>query len=148
MNLTAIARTHPHAAFVHGVIGSSIFKPLDDEIHHFCCNWPVFQLAGGEKALPIRLSGLNIVNPIEIAGATEAITTTPLKKMIVEQSEQYTSYSPSNPPCTEKSVKPMQPRPNRCKEKSWGNRAMELDTEKGASSWLTALPLQEQGFNP
>ena len=110
-SLTAIARTHPHAAytaFVLGVIGrwlylmrtinisSSIFQPLKDVIHHQLIPVLTGQVSSSPEvrkllSLPTRLGGLNIENHIEIAEsqlrASKAITV-PLKNMIVEQSEQ------------------------------------------------------------
>ena len=112
-SLTAIARTHPHAAytaFVHGAIGrwlylmgtidisSSIFQPLEEAIHHQFIPALTGQVSSSPEvrkllSLPNRLGGLNIVNPVEIAEnqlmASKTITT-PLTKMIIEQSEQFT----------------------------------------------------------
>ena len=128
-SLTAIARTHPHAAytaFVHGAIGrwlylmrtidisSSIFQTLEDAIHRQFIPALTGQIPSSPEvrkllSLPNRLGGLNIVNPVKIAEsqlmASKTITT-PLTKMIIEQSEQSLSpsYSQSNPPFTGKNV--------------------------------------------
>ena len=171
--LTAIARTYPHAAytaFVHGVIGkwlylmrtidlsSSIFQPLEDAIHHkfipvltgqMSCSLEVRELL----SLPTRFGGLNIVNPVEIAdsqlSASKAITTS-LKKMIVDQSAQFTKPQLQSlksilhqEKCQANAAKV-----NHVKGEisSTLQRAMDLGSKKGASTWLTALPLQEQGF--
>ena len=132
-NLTTLARTNPHAAYAaltHGVIGkwlyfmrtidisSSVFQPLEDAIHH--------------QLIP-------------------ALITLPLKNMIVEQSHQFIKPQLQ-------SVKSALHREKRQTDAAKAEqvkeeipatlrRAMELGTEKGASTWLTALPLQEQGFN-
>ena len=82
--------------------------------------------------------------------ASKAINA-PLKEMIVEQSRQFIKPQLQ-------SVKSALHR-ERCqidaakaeqvKEEIPATlcRAIELGSEKGASTWLTALPLQEQGFN-
>ena len=103
-NLTEIACTHPHASYVYGVIGkwlsvrtidigSSIFQPLEDAIHN---QFIPAQMSSSPEvrkllSLPTRLGGLNIINPVDIPDghlkASIAITT-PLKKTIIEQSDQ------------------------------------------------------------
>ena len=172
-SLTAIAHTHPHAAyaaFVHGVIGrwlylmrtinisSSIFQPLEDAIHHQLIpvlTGQVFSSPEVRKflSLPTRLGGLNIVNPVEIAESqlrTSKAITAPLKKMIVEQSEQFTKPQLQSvksalhrEKCQANTAKAEQVKGE---ISSTLQREMDLGTEKGASTWLTALPLQEQGF--
>ena len=173
-NLTAISRTHPHAAYAaltHGVIGrwlyfmrtvdisSSVFQPLEDAIHHQLIPALTGQVSSSPEvrkllSLPTRLGGLNIANPVEIAEsqqrASKAITA-PLQKMIVEQSHQFIKPQLQSV----KSVLHHERHQNdaakaeQVKEKIPASlhRAMELGNEKGASTWPTALPLQEQGFN-
>ena len=108
-----IARTHSHAAyaaFVHGAIGrwlylmrtinisSSIFQPLEQVIHHQFIPALTGQASSSPEvrklmSLPTRHGGLNIVNPVELAerqlSASKAVIA-PLKKMIIERSEQFT----------------------------------------------------------
>ena len=172
-NLTAMARAHPHAAyaaFVHGVIGrwlylmrtidisSSIFQPLEDVIHHQFISALTGQASSSLEvrkllSLPTRLGGLNFVNPVEIAESTlkasKAITT-PLKKMITKQSDQFTKPQLQS---VKSALHWEKCQTNAAKaEQVKGaipatlQRAMDLGTEKGASTLLTALPLQEQGF--
>ena len=81
--------------------------------------------------------------------ASKAITT-PLKKMIVEQSEQFTKPQLQSvksalhrEKCQANTAKAEQVKGE---ISSTLQRTMDLGTEKGASTWLTALPLQEQGF--
>ena len=172
-SLTAIARTHPHAAytaFVHGAIGrwlylmrtieisSSIFQPLEDVIHHQFIPAITGQVSSSPEvrkllSLPNRLGGLNIVNPVEIAEsqlmASKTITT-PLMKMIIEQSEQFTKPQLQSvksalhwEKCLANAAEAEQ---IKGEISATLQRAMELGTEKGASTWLTVLPLQDQGF--
>ena len=172
-SLTAIACTHPHAAyaaFVHGVIGrwlylmrtinisSSIFQPLEDAIHRQLIPVLTDQVSSSPElrkllSLPTRLGGLNIVHPVEIAEsqlrASKAITA-PLKKMIIEQSEQFTKPQLQS---VKSALHREKYQANTAKAEqvkgeisSTLQRVMDLGTEKGASTWLTALPLQEQGF--
>ena len=103
-NLTKMAHTHPHAAFVHGAIGrwlylmrtidinSSIFQPLEDMTHLKFVPALTGQVYSSPEvrkllSLPSRLCGLNIVNPVEIAESQLRTITTPLMKMIIEQSD-------------------------------------------------------------
>ena len=139
-------------------ISSSIFQPLEDAIHHQLIPVLTGQVSSSPEvrkllSLPTRLGGLNIVNPVEIAEsqlrASKAITA-PLKKMIVEQSEQFTKPQLQSvksalhrEKCQANTAKAEQVKGE---ISSTLQRAMDLGTEKGASTWLTALPLQEQGF--
>ena len=173
-NLTTLARTNPHAAYAaltHGVIGkwlnfmrtidisSSVFQPLEDAIHHQLIPALTGKVSSSSEvrkllSLPARLGGLNIANPVEIAEsqqrASKAITL-PLKNMIVEQSHQFIKPQLQ-------SIKSALHRDKRQTDAAKAEQvkeeipatlrsAMELGTEKGVSTWLTALPLQEQGFN-
>ena len=79
-------------------VSSSIFQPLEDAIHHQFIPALTGQVSSSPEvrkllSLPNYLGGLNIVNPVEIAEselmASKTITT-PLTKMIIEQSEQFT----------------------------------------------------------
>ena len=76
--------------------------------------------------------------------------TTPLMKMIIEQSEQFTKPQLQSvksalhqEKCLANAAKAEQ---IKGEISATLQRAMELGTEKGTSTWLTALPLQEQGF--
>ena len=91
--LTAIARTHPYAAytaFVHGIIGrwlylmrtldvdSSIFQPLEDTIQMqfipaLTGHMPTSPEVRGLLSLPARLGGMNITNPTEIVDHHESL---------------------------------------------------------------------------
>ena len=137
---------------------SSIFQPLEDSIHHQFIPALTGQVSSSPEvrkllSLPNCLGGLNIVNPVEIAESqlmpSKAITT-PLTKIIIEQSEQFTKPQLQSvksalhwEKCLANAAKAEQ---IKGEISATLQRAMELGTEKGASTWLTALPLQEQGF--
>ena len=105
-------------------------------------------------SLPARQGGLNIKHPVEIVkgelNASKTISA-PLKDMMIDQSE--TLVKPQLRSIKAKihrqkrqhittavqEVNEQLPQPLQ--------RAMDLASEKGASTWLTALPLQHQGFN-
>ena len=171
-SLTEIARTHPHAAyaaFVHGAIGrwlylmrtinisSSIFQPLEEVIHHKFIPALTGQASSSSEvrklmSLPTCHGGLNIVNPVELAErqlSASKVMTAPLK-MIIEQSEQFNKpqlqsvkSSLHREKCQFNAAKAEQVKRE---IPATLQRAMDLGSEKGASTWLTALPLQEQGF--
>ena len=170
-NLTAIASTHPHsayAAFVHGVIGKwlylmgtidiSNFQPLEDAIHLQFIPVLTDQVSSSPEvrkllSLPTRLGGLNIVNMVDIAEShlkASTVITTPLK-MIIEQSDQFIIKPQLQvvksalhwERCQTNTTKAEQVRGE---ISAILQRAMDLGTEKGVSTWLTALSLQEQGF--
>ena len=105
-------------------------------------------------SLPTRYGGLNIVNPVEEVSlqldASRKITV-PLKKMIIELSDSY-----RKPDLCEVKAKLRQQKANHNASKAkiireslpaTKQRTMDLLNEKGASSWLTVLPLKEHGFN-
>ena len=98
--------------------------------------------------------GLNIVNPVELAErqlSASKVMTAPLK-MIIEQSEQFNKpqlqsvkSSLHREKCQFNAAKAAAEQVKR-EIPATLQRAMDLGSEKGASTWLTALPLQEQGF--
>ena len=80
------------------VVELRIFMARHPAIHHQFIPALTGQVSSSPEvrkllSLPNRLGGLNIVNPVEIAEsqlmASKTITT-PLMKMIIEQSEQFT----------------------------------------------------------
>ena len=140
---------------------SSLFQPLEDAIHQEL----IPALTGREPnspeerkllALPVRHGGLNICNPVEMT-ETELMgsksISAPLTEMITSQTNirDFTKPQLQNA----KRVLHQQKRERNSiatqetKEQlpQHLQRAMELASEKGASTWLTALPLQDQGFN-
>jgi hypothetical protein len=171
--LVKIAEIYPHAAyaaFIHYIKGKwqfimrtvdnvgKLFQPIEDIITE-----KLIPLTGRSHcsieerkllSLPTRYGGLNIVNPVEEVSlqldASRKITE-PLKKMIIEQSDSYRKSD-----LCEIKAKLRQQKANHHASKAaisreslpvTKQRTMDLLNEKGASSWLTVLPLKEHGFN-
>ena len=175
-NLSVIAKTHPqaaYAAFTHGQsskwnflmctipdIGAE-FQLLEDAImHHFLLAITGRQvLSNAERelmALPVRLGGLGI--PILMRSAPSQLRLSlrisdPLVSLIIEQSPHYPGHSRA----TQKAAKATVRIDNRdsAQEQAKALRPqlvkshqfrMDQASKKGASSWMTALLIQEFGF--
>ena len=106
-------------------------------------------------ALPTRTGGLGLNSPVREADIQfqTSVVTTPLVKLVLQQSRVYPTKAmaelseikskirqekQSELASTEVSV--FETLPNSLK------RVKELASEKGASSWLTALPITDHGF--
>jgi len=172
--LAEVAANKPHAAycaFTHGMIGrwvylmrtipgiSSFFQPLEDAIHLKLLPVLTGHSAGSSTerslmSLPCRYGGLGIVNPTSICDsqyAASQLITGPLKDLIVKQS--VCAHPPDTRPIR---AEVHQSRRVASKERAEElrsilspqlQRAVDLNSEPGASSWLLALPLQDQGFH-
>ena len=149
---------HSTVPFIPHPTESAAFQPLEDAIHqqfipaltgHAPCSTEMRRLL----SLPTRNGGLNIVNIAERQmNASKAITTvTPLKEMIMHRPKrlihktqlklikaQLLCEKCQHTEATVQEVREQIPAPLQ--------RAMDLGSEKGSSTWLTALPLQDQGF--
>ena len=105
--------------------------------------------------LPLPLGGLGLVNPARIASQVYEATvkiTGPLVRQIVEQAHK---------PPDETEIKTLQTSARREKDECLKmqceqvreslpgktERAVELALEKGASNWLTVIPIKEMNFN-
>ncbi|CAH3037034.1 unnamed protein product, partial [Porites lobata] len=105
--------------------------------------------------LPVRLGGLGLVNPARTASQEYEASvkiTGPLARQIVKQAHE---------PPDETEIKTLQASARREKDEllkmqceqvreslpSKTERAVELATEKGASNWLTVIPIKEMNFN-
>ena len=173
-NLSQIAEPYPqsaYAALTHCIMGKwryimrtiedidTLFQPLEDVITQ-----TVISVLTGSchcspakrrlLSLPIRHGGLNIINPVISASGeyhgSQKISE-PLKDMIVEQSESF-----SKPQL--QSIKTDLRRQKQQEKESAvqgireslsppKQRMMDLLGGKGSSSWLSVLPLKDQGFN-
>ena len=104
-------------------------------------------------ALPPRLGGLDIVNPTKMSEFEHSASmkqSSPLRDLILEQDPLY-SYKAQT-----KAKSAVRRQRKEMLESAAGDlrpelptslrRAMDLAQEKGASSWLTALPIDEFGF--
>ena len=137
---------------------SPLFKPLEDAIYlKLLPSFTGHSCSTSERellSLPCLLGGLGIVNPTVIADSQfDASTkiTHPLKDLIMKQ-----SMTAQLPDVT--SIKSKIHMDRRMAHKEQANairtrlspslqRAMDLNSEIGSSSWLTVLPLQDQGFH-
>ena len=172
--LARIAVSQPqaaHAAFTHGLVGRWIFfcrtcrelahplQPLEDAIRqslipvltgHDCSD----QLRG-ILALPIRLGGLGLVNPMSLAMneyARSCHVTQPLTEKILEQaktaSEAFAEVRLRRRAARAEKMREISIIAQSLKETVEGDqqRSLELAAEKGASSWLSVLPIARHGF--
>ena len=104
--------------------------------------------------LPCHLGGMGIANPINIADSQfDALVkvTAPLKELIMDQS---LTASPPDLCCIKVdvhshhcSVVKARAQEVYAKLSQPLQRAMDLNSEKGSSSWLTVLPFCDQGFH-
>ena len=135
-----------------------LFQPLEDAIHQtFIPAFTGRDVCSHEErrllSLPACLGGLNIINPVAAAkgefNASQAIS-----EMIVNQFEiKPISFERPTLQSVKASVKESkqqfladETRNVRAHSLPHIQRAMDLVSEKGASFWLTALPLRDQGF--
>ena len=172
--LSKIAEMYPqaaYAAFSHGIVGkwryimrtnndiNTLFQPLEDVIKQTFI--PALtgrgQCSEEERnllTLPLRYGGLNIVNSTTMANAefnSSQKISEPLKEMIIDQRESFTKpqlQSIKNDLRKQK-IEEIENSATQIRENlsQTKQRMMDLACEKGASSWLSALPLQDQGFD-
>ena len=175
--LAIAATTQPHAtsaAFIHGFVNKltylsrttpmkgSLLQPLEDLIRsRLIPAWtgraPPSDLERELFALPARLGGLGIVNPASSLSkefsASRSISA-PLSHLIEHQQSVY----PWEIQDAQLSVKQDVCRQRSDDSKSAAatvkstlsnalKRAVDLAQERGASTWLTSLPLEEFGFS-
>ena len=175
--LAKIASSQPHAAYAaltHGLTSkwsyllrtvpdiSDLFLPLENAIRHDLL--PALTGRSGftdqERdlfALPVRLGGMGIPNPTKSAGFlfnSSQQVTAPLTALILQQQMSYSSKVEKEQTTAINKIK-AQRRLNQAEEAAQLRenlptdlqKAMDLGSEKGASSWLGVLPLSEHGFN-
>ena len=173
--LSDIAKVHPHAAysaFMHGLCNkwtyflrtipgiSSLLKPLEIVISSKFIPALTARLVSDDErallALPIRLGGLGIADPQTISdfefAASERITS-PLVGLILKQDMSFGCHvvdaqhlakaeviASKRQASEERAASVCDSLPSDLK---W---MICLLSEKGASSWLSALPVEEHGF--
>ena len=172
--LTSIAASEPHAAYsayTHGLasrwtyfarIVPSVaphFQPLEKVI----CEKFIPALTGRPAlnaeerallALPARLGGLGLINPCTLSGEHELSkkVSAPLVALIVQQ-----QIEPGHTSAQQLEAKRIGHQEKRRSQLETANDlksrlpptlrlATDLASEKGASTWLTSLPLEEHGF--
>ena len=174
LTLSTIAKTHPHSAygaFVHGILHKwnyvmrtiesvgSLFQPLEDVLHqHFIPALtgrdPCSEVERELLALPCRLGGLNIPNPTTICefqfSASKKLSG-PLASLILRQSDEFSIPSLHSIKSDIRRARQLLSTANfddvKSRLDSTLQRTMDLLRAKCSSNWLTALPIEEQGFH-
>ena len=175
--LSSIAITQPQsafAAFTHGLTSKwsylsrtipdigNLLQPLEDAIRlHFLPKLtgqnPFNDTERELMALPARLGGLGISNPVDQAPSqhrTSIAVTTPLVDLILQQA----TVIPAEVTIIQNQAKAAAHKDRRQAQSTLATdlctrlpsslqRAVESSKECGASSWLTALPISEHGFD-
>ena len=174
--LSEIAKSQPHAAFAaltHGLLSkwtyysrvvpniSHLLKPLDNVIQNelipaLTGRPPSNELESKLFAIPARLGGLGIRLPSQNADREHSASTTitsMLKDQILDQCKEYNYDIICDLISNKKYISKQNS--EQCKEEADYIRekvppnlqkAMTLAMEKGASTWLTVLPLTDHGF--
>ena len=175
-SLAEIATSQPHAAyagFVHGLSSRwtylqrtipgihHLFQPLEDAIHQrfipsLTGRPPCSQQTRNLLALPVRLVGMALINPTDTSNlnyqASEKMTM-PLVEIILSQ-DQTKEVDATKIATLKKEVRDS----NRQRSEQQANivysqlsphlkRQVDLAKERGASSWLSVLPIEDQGFH-
>ena len=137
-----------------------LLQPLEDAIHQYL----IPALTGRPAcssierdllALPVRLGGLGLNNPSSLSSECYQASvriTAPLAALIVSQEKDSTVDHDA----TLKTKKEINKRNRHLQEEKFKNvydhltpelkRSVDLAKEKGSSSWLSVLPLEEHGF--
>ena len=175
MNLSQVALSQPHAAYaayIHGLSNrwsyllrtvpdiDDLLQPLENAIHQHLIpaltgRPPCSSIERDLLALPARLGGLGLRDPSTISSecfhSSERITA-PLVALIVSQ-DATESADPNTTSTLKKEVKKRnhQRQDERARTvydqlTSELKRCVDLSKEKGSSSWLSVLPLEEHGF--
>ena len=175
--LASIAVTQPHtdyAAFTHGMPTkwsyltrtvpniSHLLQPLDNIIRTKLApaitgRPPHTDAERDLLALPARLGGIALVNPTKVSDAEFSASvriTKSLKDAILQMNPQYIHDVISNQLKAKADVHKLKWQQEisaatdlKQALSSSLKRAMDLAQEKGASSWLTSLPIKEFGFS-
>ena len=174
--LSDIARTQPHAAYSAFTCGlasqwsylsrtipgiSDMLIPIDNAINsHFIPSLTgrdsISDLERKLLVLPPHLGGLGITIPSEesiFEHSSSVKVCAPLVALIVQQNPTFSASTIFDQQQEKQRVRQLR----RLKQKDTAQqleqelprhlrRAKELGSEKGASSWLTALPIDELGF--
>ena len=177
--LSKFAATQPHAAYAAFTYGlssrwnyllrvtdwetlasSDLLQPLEITIQsHFIPaltgQSPPGKLVRELLALPARLGGLGLMNPVVIAEeqhAASRLISAPLVKQILQQVHQLADCQTAQQElkagvrCNKRMKQREDARNLQNQLPAPLQRSMELSQEKGASTWLTALPIDDHGF--
>ena len=175
--LALIAKTHPHAAYAaytHGLSHKwkfllrtipslrNLLSPLETAIRTrlipaFTSKSDLNDHVRGVLALPPRLGGLGVANPQEECEheyAASRKVSSPLTEQILQQPHPIQSYNVEGQKECRKAIS--QEKRQRTGDEAERllqklpeqmERMVNLAAEKGASSWLAALPIDEHGFH-
>ena len=174
--LSSIAVTQPHAAyaaFTHGQTSKwtylaktipdigDLLKPVENAIRQRFLPSLTGQNAFKDTdrdlmALAVRFGGLGIIDPCRQStannNASEKITA-PLVALILQQSHTYSSETKAEQLRARKDTRTLRRKQeatasSELKDKLPSNlqKALAVSAEKGASSWLSTLPIEEHGF--
>ena len=174
--LSVIATTQPHAAFAAFIHGMSsrwtflartvpnigyLFKQLEDTIRTafiptITGQLPTNDTNRGLFGLPPRLGGLGLLNPVlqsDSEFSASLMVTKPLKELILRQEFEYPYEALADQITAKADVRQLRSHQasqaaSTIKETLSPPllRALDLAQEKGASNWLTSLPIEEYGF--
>ena len=174
--LSSIAITQPHAAFAaftHGLTSrwtylarttpntEDLIKPLEDTIRKVLLPNLTGQNAFNDTerdllALPARLGGLGIFDPCKkstLHYSTCETISAPLVRLILDQAEAYTPEVKAAQARLRNNARKFHRQleartANDLKENlpTKLQKALTICSEKGVSSWLSALPISEHGF--
>ena len=137
----------------------SLFQPLEDIIHQNLISAltgrdPCRMLERDLLSLPCRLGGLNIPIPTQISDrqfSTSKQISAPLASFIIQQSKEFSIPSLQSIKCDICQTKQQLLNTQFNNIKSGSDpllqRTIEMLSAKCSSLWLTALPIQEQGFH-
>ena len=174
--LSSIAKTQPHAAYAaytHGMTSKWTYlaRTIPDISHHYQRLERIIRtslipsLMNGQPpndqlhnllGLPARLGGIGVPNPAMMTDfefAASLQITEPLKRLVLVQEPTYTyeAMAEQMSAISEIRKKRRKNASQMAEELSQSlppnlQRAIDLAKEKGASSWLTTLPIKEFGF--
>ena len=174
--LALIAKTEPHAAYTNFTFSTKLkwnyalrtipeikehLDPLEDTIHHKL----IPAIIGTEVSkdhrnllsLPPKLGGMGIINPTEIAEdefQNSKQLTKELQEFIVQQNntgkisfEEQKRITRMISNTREKKQKEKSRKIEESIQNDFDRKRIKMAQEKGASSWLTALPIKDLGFS-
>ncbi len=165
-----------YSAFIHGVRGrwlyltrtvpgiKDLFQPLEDALQKEFIPALTGRSAPADLerellSLPAKFGGLGIINPVTSAESEHSASlrlTSDLVCLLVQQSTEPTSPLLKSYPSQQSRQAIRKIKDQRWKEQAAAlreklstglNRAMDLAVEKGASSWLSVIPLRDHGFD-
>ncbi len=174
--LAEVATSQPHAAytgFIHGLSNrwtylqrtipdiNDLFQPLEDAIHQafipaLTGHPPCSKSTRDLLSLPVRHGGMGLINPTDTSThnfQTSEKMTSPLTEIILSQ-DQTKDVDATKIATLKKEIRKANRLRNEQKADTIHNqlplqlkRQIDLAKERGSSSWLSVLPLSDQGFH-